>query len=766
MKTILATCNLNQWSLDFEGNTARIIESIEIAKSRGARYRLGPELEITGYSCEDHFLEPDTLVHSWEALACILEGGYSNGILCDIGMPVMHKNVRYNCRVFVLDGKLLLIRPKLILAGDGNYREPRWFAAWQRGWTTEPYLLPREIAEVTGQRAVPIGIAALALGDTLLASETCEELFAPMSPHIHFGNAGVEIIGNGSGSHHELRKLDTRIALIRNATEKNGGVYLYANQQGCDGGRLYFDGCALIAQNGEILAQGSQFSLSDVEVVTAVVNLHDVRSYRGAKASRAVQASQAEKLLQIDVDFEAGFTGFPRLPGLQVPFTDNSVASEQDIDIDFGAGFTGFPRLPGLQVPFTDDSVASEQDSVGGPASRFCDTPIEPRYHIPEEEIAFGPACWLWDYLRRSGAEGYFIPLSGGADSGAVATLVGSMCQLVAKAVCEEELTVIADVRRWLRDDETPDIFKDPGVLANRLLYTCYLGTENSSRETRRRARRLAEQIGAYHLDINMDALVTALKTLFTRITRKTPRFKVEGGSHTENQALQNIQARLRMVLSYLFAQTLPWVRNRQGTLLVLGTGNVDEALRGYLTKYDCSSGDINPIGGISKADLRRFLEWAQHSLGYTALAEIVEAPPTAELEPITETYTQTDEDDMGMTYAELSRFGQLRKMERCGPVSMFEKLVEEWDPLPPREVAEKVKHFFRHYAINRHKMTTLTPSYHAESYSPDDNRFDLRQFLYQTRWTWQFRRMNVLVKKYEVQTLSASKGTVNERET
>lgn len=746
MKTILATCNLNQWSLDFEGNTARIIASIEIAKARGARYRLGPELEITGYSCEDHFLELDTLRHSWEALACILAGGCTNGILCDIGMPVMHKNVRYNCRVFVLNGKVLLIRPKLILAGDGNYREPRWFAAWQHGWTTEPYPLPREIAEITEQRAVPIGIAALALGDTLLASETCEELFAPMSPHIAFGNAGVEIIGNGSGSHHELRKLDTRIALIRNATAKNGGVYLYANQQGCDGGRLYFDGCALIAQNGEILAQGSQFSLSDVEVVTATVNLHDVRSYRGARASRAVQASQTAQLPQIDVDFGAG---------LQLPFTANTVANT------------------------VANAVASEQEFPQSRlSSRLSNTAIEPRYHIPEEEIALGPACWLWDYLRRSGAEGYFIPLSGGADSGAVATLVGSMCQLVAKAIHQElarepaprdaatVTTVLDDVKRWLREGETPDVFTAPGVLANRLLYTCYLGTENSSRDTQKRAKQLAAQIGAYHLDINMDALVSALKTLFTRVTRKTPRFKVEGGSHTENQALQNIQARLRMVLSYLFAQTLPWVRNRQGTLLVLGTGNVDEALRGYLTKYDCSSGDINPIGGISKGDLRRFLEWAPHHLGYTALAEIVTAPPTAELEPITETYTQTDEEDMGMTYAELSRFGQLRKMKRCGPVSMFEKLVEEWHPLPPREVAEKVKHFFTYYAINRHKMTTLTPSYHAESYSPDDNRFDLRQFLYQTRWTWQFRRIDTLVKKYEAQTLSESKETVNERET
>ena len=41
MKAVLATCNLNQWSLDFEGNTERIIESIEIAKERGGSVSIG-----------------------------------------------------------------------------------------------------------------------------------------------------------------------------------------------------------------------------------------------------------------------------------------------------------------------------------------------------------------------------------------------------------------------------------------------------------------------------------------------------------------------------------------------------------------------------------------------------------------------------------------------------------------------------------------------------------------------------------------------------
>ena len=76
-------------------------------------------------------------------------------------------------------------------------------------------------------------------------------------------------------------------------------------------------------------------------------------------------------------------------------------------------------------------------------------------------------------------------------------------------------------------------------------------------------------------------------------------------------------------------------VRSQKGFLLVLGSANVDELLRGYLTKYDCSSADINPIGGISKGDLRRFLQWGAVHLGFASLAAVEKAPPTAELEPI-----------------------------------------------------------------------------------------------------------------------------------
>ena len=686
--TTLATCNLNQWALDFEGNLERILASIEEAKNRDACYRLGPELEITGYGCEDAFLEEDTFRHAWESFAEIIGDDLTEGILCDIGMPIMHKNVRYNCRIFVLDRKILLIRPKLFLANDGNYREPRWFTAWHHTRSIEDYHLPRMIREITNQQTVPIGLAAISTRDTVIATETCEELFTPNSPHIHLSLDGIEIIANGSASHHQLRKLNQRIDLIRSATAKSGGIYLYANQQGCDGGRLYFDGCALIAINGEIVTRGAQFSIEDVEVVTATIDLEEVRSYRGAIGSRSVQASQATPIPRIMVDFE----------------------------------LTTDRRIP----PSNSDVVS---------------------YHTPEEEIAYGPACWLWDYLRRSGSSGFFLPVSGGADSSSTAAIVGSMCQMVANAVVSGNQQVIADARRITGEDDNY-LPTDPREFANRIFHTCYMESQNSSKATRNRAKAIADQVGSYHLDVNIDSVVSALVSTFIKLTDKTPKFRIEGGTDAENVALQNIQARIRMVLSYFLSQLLLWVRGGKGGLLVLSSANVDESLRGYVTKYDCSSADVNPIGGISKMDLRRFLDWAADHLGYTALIDVVSALPTAELEPITEDYTQEDEADMKMTYEELSRFGILRKIYRCGPVSMFEKLVYEWNHLAPSEVAEKVKRFFFYYSVNRHKMTTLTPAYHAESYSPDDNRFDLRQFLYNVRWTWQFRKIDQLVQE------------------
>jgi NAD+ synthase (glutamine-hydrolysing) len=217
------------------------------------------------------------------------------------------------------------------------------------------------------------------------------------------------------------------------------------------------------------------------------------------------------------------------------------------------------------------------------------------------------------------------------------------------------------------------------------------MATINNSEETKQRAHDLATQIGSTHLTTSIDIAVDAIIKIWTTTMKVVPKFRVNGGSTIENTALQNVQARLRMVVAYFFAQLSLWAAGRPGSLLVLGSANVDESLRGYFTKYDCSSADLNPIGSISKTDLRSFILYCSDTFKLTALKSIYEAPPTAELEPLDKQgkIEQLDEIDMGMTYEELSIYGKLRKQECCGPYSMFIRLLESWsNKLTARQVS------------------------------------------------------------------------------
>ncbi|CBZ53892.1 putative glutamine-dependent NAD(+) synthetase protein [Neospora caninum Liverpool] len=819
----VSVCNLNQWALDFEGNFRRVAKSIEVAKAAGSKLRVGSELEMPGYGCEDHFLETDTLTHSWECLAELLASDLTDGILCDIGIPAVHKSLTYNCRVWILNRRILLVRPKTVMADDLNYRESRYFARWNRpaGAPLEEFRVPLCVSKVTGQTTAPFGVAILECLNTSVASESCEELWSPIPPHGSlFLDGGVEIICNGNGSHYEMQKLARRYQLLRQSTS-HGGVYMYSNQIGCDGGRLYFDGSAMICVNGEFVGLGKQFSLDEVEVVTSTLDLAEVRSRRAASATRAQQQRPIPyPTVQVPLSLSpAPPPLFSRLPsdfgrGVEASSCPGKREGEERGAADVsGVEATGLPSPLEVQFAWTTASPV-----------------VVPKLLSREEEVAWGPACWMWDYLRRSGAGGFFLPLSGGADSSAVATVVAFMCRIVMASVDQGNAAVLAELERILgkRKDRDAGFPADAKELCHQLLHTCYMATTHSSDQTRHLAGQLASQIGSYHLALTIDSITTAFTSVLSSETGLVPRFAAQGGSMTEDLALQNIQARSRMVLAYFMAQLLPLVRGEgqgedayrrdmallpggsqpagaeatpasnsmddgdsggatrrarpfgagasagdpsadgargggrdtaraaarrgRGYLLVLGTANVDEGLRGYFTKYDASSADLNPIGSISKIDLKRFLRWAAQpeNLGIPALLEVVDMPPTAELRPLDQGKQQTDEEEMGMTYEELGWFGRLRKVSRCGPFSMLKRLLDAWrDRYSPSVINQKVQHFFRQYARNRHKMCTITPALHVESYNPDDNRFDLRPFLY-PNFARQFMSMDRLVLSIE----------------
>jgi NAD+ synthase (glutamine-hydrolysing) len=71
------------------------------------------------------------------------------------------------------------------------------------------------------------------------------------------------------------------------------------------------------------------------------------------------------------------------------------------------------------------------------------------------------------------------------------------MCCLVAEAAQRSDKQVITDARRIAGLPEDSDYVPvDPREFCNRIFHTCYMGTENSSAETRGRAKELANAIG------------------------------------------------------------------------------------------------------------------------------------------------------------------------------------------------------------------------------------------------------------------------------
>ncbi|MFC1594060.1 NAD+ synthase [Candidatus Omnitrophota bacterium] len=96
-----------------------------------------------------------------------------------------------------------------------------------------------------------------------------------------------------------------------------------------------------------------------------------------------------------------------------------------------------------------------------------------------------------------------------------------------------------------------------------------------------------------------------------------------------------NIRARLRMITLYYFANKLNY--------LVAGTGNKSELYAGYFTKYGDAGVDILPIADLYKTQVRELAR------SLKIPERIIEKPPSAGLWP-----GQTDEGEMGITYAEL----------------------------------------------------------------------------------------------------------------
>lgn len=115
-----------------------------------------------------------------------------------------------------------------------------------------------------------------------------------------------------------------------------------------------------------------------------------------------------------------------------------------------------------------------------------------------------------------------------------------------------------------------------------------------------------------------------------------------------------NVMARARMIILYDQSQAF------EG--LVVGTGNKTEILLGYTTLFGDSACALNPLGDLYKAQVRQLAS----AMGLPEV--IIAKPPSADL-----WVGQTDEDELGFTYAQVDQLLYLLVDERYSPEDCIE---------------------------------------------------------------------------------------------
>jgi NAD+ synthase (glutamine-hydrolysing) len=264
----IAGATLNQTPLDWEGNTARVLDAIGQARQQKADILSFQELCISGYGCEDLHLSEWLSERAWSALEQIIDRCDDDMILC-IGLPVRIEDKTYNGACVIHRRRVLGITLKQNLARDGVHYEPRWFEPWKRG----------EVLEITkGNHRFQVGDLIYEAKGIRFGFEICEDAWRLERPGSSLHERGVDLIINPSASHFALGKSDLRENLVKESSLAFDCVYIYVNVLGNEAGRMIYDGDIIVAQKGKLLKTNKRLSFSGVEVMSCDVDTENERA--------------------------------------------------------------------------------------------------------------------------------------------------------------------------------------------------------------------------------------------------------------------------------------------------------------------------------------------------------------------------------------------------------------------------------------------------------------------------------------------------------
>jgi NAD+ synthase (glutamine-hydrolysing) len=456
---------------------------------------------------------------------------------------------------------------------------------------------------------------------------------------------GVDVILNPSASHFAFGKHEVRKRFVTEGSRAFHVAYVYANLLGNEAGRAIYDGDAMIAAAGQLLVTGPRLSYADWHVTHALVDVDAIRMSRARSASfRPVVHPEGSEVVPADF------------------------------------------RWPPQRLLREPSRPPAWEESP----------------YLKEEEFTRAVALALFDYLRKSRAQGFVVSLSGGADSTTVSYLVARMVDFALAELGRDGLLAkLAHVRGL-------DQARDARQMVGRLLACVYQATRNSGPVTRHAARTVASALGATYYELDLDRVVQGYCQIVSQAIGR------ELDWATDDLALQNIQARARAPSVWMLA-------NLRDALL-LTTSNRSEAAVGYATMDGDTSGGLAPIAGIDKAFIRRWLRWCQthgpEGIGPMPELEVVNSQaPTAELRP--PGAHQTDEDDL-MPYELLDAVERAAIRDKLAPAEVLVRMEVEFPQYRRAQLAGWIERFFRLWCRNQWKRERYAPSFHLDDENLD----------------------------------------------
>lgn len=229
----------------------------ELAKAceKGAKIIVFPELCLTGYTCNDLFLQELLLEEAKRALLTVESATRGRDALVFVGLPMERDGRLYNVAAALQDGRLLGLVPKVHIPSYAEFYEGRHFTAGNT----------RVVDFCLGDEVIPFGANLLFqcanVKGLTVGCEICEDLWVANPPSTGHALMGATVIVNLSASNETVGKDEYRELLVRSASARLLSGYIYTSAgEGESTQDLVFGGHNLIAENGTVLSQIKKFT--------------------------------------------------------------------------------------------------------------------------------------------------------------------------------------------------------------------------------------------------------------------------------------------------------------------------------------------------------------------------------------------------------------------------------------------------------------------------------------------------------------------------